>query len=92
MILAEEILTNKCCFYSAGFRSEVLPKSTAYKNLENMDEASHEPIVKDHTLEGCAYVRVQRHTEGDRVCSAGLESVGDLGRGERVQGFFSESL
>lgn len=58
MIFVEEIQTNKCCFYSVGFRSEVLPKSTAHKNLENMDKASHEPIVKDHTLEGCAYVRV----------------------------------
>lgn len=58
MIFVEEIPTNKCYFYSVGFRSEVLPKARAHKNLENVDMTSHEPIVKDHTLEGCVYVKV----------------------------------
>lgn len=57
-IFVEEIPTNKCYFYSVGLRSKRLPKARAHKNLENVDMTSHEPIVKDHTLEGCVYVKV----------------------------------
>lgn len=77
MIFVEEILTNKCCFYSVGFRSEVLPKARAHKNLENVDKASHEPIVKDHTLGGvCLCESLETYRRRQSV----LSRAGECGR------------